>query len=199
MFASITKVQSHYFLNSFWTRLEWCKITQLFFPCKMTGFYMEKTANLLWVSTSFLSRISAIIRFVVNGVAKLVFVSVAVEADGSPAPTLWSSLLSAPLPRPFLLGCNLSNSCSTDSCWFPSIRLFAMFAKSTNDYFFWNILNINNFSYDRNILTSACLCCLPNWLLRRFALRETPRGKKSPRHEVSETNFRFGTNVSIVF
>ena len=78
MFASITQVQSHYSLYSFWTRLKWFKITQflvLFEKLQTTvvedqtwgltwtneqiwnhcGFYMEKIANLLWVSTSFLS------------------------------------------------------------------------------------------------------------------------------------------------
>ena len=46
---------------------------------------MEKIANLLGVSTGFFPHISAIICFVVDGVTKLVFVSVGVEADGSPA------------------------------------------------------------------------------------------------------------------
>ena len=36
------------------------------------------------------------VRFVVDGVTKLVFVSVAVEADGSTTPTLRSSLLLSP-------------------------------------------------------------------------------------------------------
>ena len=74
---------------------------------EITGFYMERIANLLWVCLSFLSHISAIVHFVVDGVAKLVFVSGSVEADDSPAPTLWSSLLSASLPPHFLLGNSL--------------------------------------------------------------------------------------------
>ena len=62
----------------------------------------------LWSIQVFYPHISVIIRFVVDGVAKPVFVSVVVEADDSP--TL-SSLLSPPLPPPVVLGNSLSNSC----------------------------------------------------------------------------------------
>ena len=82
---------------------------------------------------TFYPRISSIIRFVVDRVAKLVlFVSVA-EADDSPAPTLRSSLLSPLLPLPLILRNSLPNSCVTDGCWFSSISDFAMFTKSISD------------------------------------------------------------------
>ena len=73
----LPRVQSHYSLYSFWTRLKWFKITRFWFclisskrqswktkledwhepsnKSEITGFYLEKIANLLWVSTSFLS------------------------------------------------------------------------------------------------------------------------------------------------
>ena len=75
MFASITQVQSHYSLYSFWMRLKWRKITQYLFlfgnfndnrgrpnlriamsqvaNLKLLGFTWEKIATLLGVSTSF--------------------------------------------------------------------------------------------------------------------------------------------------
>ena len=63
-------------------------------------------------------RISSIVRFMVDHVAKLVLfavVSVA-EADDLPAPTLRSSLLSPLLPPPLVLGNSLPNTCVTDGC-----------------------------------------------------------------------------------
>ena len=65
---------------------------------------MKQKNKLLGVSQVFDPHISAIFRFVVDCVAKLVLVSIVAEADDSPTPTLWSSLLSPPLPSP------LSNS-----------------------------------------------------------------------------------------
>ena len=86
---------------------------------KSLGFTREWIANLLGVfpeivlcnidfsgffDVAFDPHISSIVRFVVDRVAKLVlFVSVA-EADDSPAPTSWSSLLSPLLTLPVILG-----------------------------------------------------------------------------------------------
>ena len=72
---------------------------------------MNQVTNLqiCWDSPQvFDPHISAIVRFVVDGVAKGVFLSVVVEADDSSAPTLRSSLLSPPLSPPLLLGNSLS-------------------------------------------------------------------------------------------
>ena len=56
---------------------------------KSLGFTWRKVADLLVISTEvFNPHISVIVRFVVNGVAKLLFESVLVEADDSPSPTL---------------------------------------------------------------------------------------------------------------
>ena len=66
-------------------RIDMNQVTNL----KSLGFTWQKIPNLLGgVSTSFDPHISAIVRFVVDGFADLVFVSVVVEADDSPAPTL---------------------------------------------------------------------------------------------------------------
>ena len=51
--------------------------------------FIWKKYKIYWESPQvFDLHISAIVRFVVDGFAKLVFVSVALEADDSPAPTL---------------------------------------------------------------------------------------------------------------
>ena len=39
-----------------------------------------------------------------ESIAKLIFVAVVIEVEDSPAPTLWSSLLSPPIPPPLALG-----------------------------------------------------------------------------------------------
>ena len=140
-------------LYSFWTRLKWLKKTYFLFgklrttvvedqTWKMTWNTRERIITLLGVfpevdlcdidfsgffDVAFDPHISSIVRFVVDRVAKLVlFVSVA-EADYSPAPTLWSSLLSPLLPLPLILGNSLSISCVTDGCWFLPFSHFAMF------------------------------------------------------------------------
>ena len=66
---------------------------------------MEKVANLLGISTSFLSPYFRNRLFWVHGAAKLVFVivSVVLEADDLPAPILLRSLLSPLLPRLLVL------------------------------------------------------------------------------------------------
>ena len=115
---------------------------------KSLGFTRERIANLLGVfleivlcdinfrdffDVAFDPHISAIVRFVVDRVAKLVlFVSI-VEGNDSPAPTLRSSLLSLLLPLLLILRNSLPNSCVTDGCWFSSISHFAMFTKSIID------------------------------------------------------------------
>ena len=120
MFALIMQVQGHYSLYYFWMRLKWLKITQFLFclenfkwqlwktkrenwhepnnKSEIIGFYMEKIANLMGVLTSFWSPYFCSHLICGRWFAKLVFVSVVVEGDGSPAPTLWSSLLSPLLP-----------------------------------------------------------------------------------------------------
>ena len=55
---------------------------------KSVGFTWKKIVNLLGSPQVFHPHISAIFDLVVDGVAELVFVSVVVEADDSPAPTL---------------------------------------------------------------------------------------------------------------
>ena len=84
MFASIIQVQKSLLFIFFLRKLKWLKITQFLFlrikKSEITGFYMEKNSKLTR-SQVFDPRISAIVRFVVDGVAKLVFVSVAVEAE----------------------------------------------------------------------------------------------------------------------
>ena len=52
---------------------------------EISGFYKEKNSKF---TGSFNPHISATVCFVVDGVAKLVFVSIVIEADYSPAPTL---------------------------------------------------------------------------------------------------------------
>ena len=54
----------------------------------MTGFNMEILASYGESPQVFDPHISAIVCFVVDGVTKLIFVSVVVEVDDSPAPTL---------------------------------------------------------------------------------------------------------------
>ena len=60
----------------------------------------------------------------------LEFVSIVVEADDSPAPTLWTSLFSSLLSLPLVLGDSFSNACRAVGCWFLSITRFAMSVKS---------------------------------------------------------------------
>ena len=151
-----------------------------------------------------------------DGVAELVFVSVVLEADLSPASTLKSSLLSPPLPPPLVLGNGLSYSCWTDGCRFLSISPFAMFAKSINDF----TISFGAFSLFMIPITRrmhwplAVFTVLTNWLLGIFGLlwhiclpsislaskskiesRKNPRSEKSPRYEVSENNFRFNEST----
>ena len=72
--------------------------------------------------------------FVVDSVAKLIFESVVIESDDLPSPTLWSSLISFPVPPPLALGNSLSNSCWTVGYWFSCISPFTMFTKSINNF-----------------------------------------------------------------
>ena len=216
MFASITQVQTHYSLYSFWTRLEWFKITQFLVLLEKLqttvaedqtwgltwtneqiwnhcGFYMEKIANLLRVSTSFLSPYFCNRSFcgtrccetsICRDLYQLKLVcetSIScLEADGSPAPTLWSSLLSPPFPPPLVLGNSLSNSCSTDSCWFSSIITFAMFAISINDFTTsFGVFSLSIISFTREMhWPAAVFTVLTNWMLRKFVSPETPCGEK---------------------
>ena len=111
---------------------------------KSLGFTWKRIANLLWVfpevclcdidfcgffDVAFDLHISSITYFVVDGVAKLVFVTVSVvlEADYLPAPTLLSSLLSPLFLRPLVLGNSLSKSFWTDGCWLSPSALFPCF------------------------------------------------------------------------
>ena len=97
---------------------------------KSLGFTRERIANLLGVfpevvlcdidfsgffDVAFDPHISSIFRFVLDRVAKLLFVSVA-EADDSPAPTLRNWLLLLLLPVPLILGNSLPHSCVTYGC-----------------------------------------------------------------------------------
>ena len=69
--------------------LSWTKL-QMWHEWVLNG----RKQQIYWESSDvFGSHIPAIVRFVVDGVAKPVFVSVVLEADDSPAPVLWSSLL----------------------------------------------------------------------------------------------------------
>ena len=78
---------------------------------KSLGFTWKKQ-QIYWESPQvFDADISAFVRFVVDDVAKLVFVSVVIEAEDSPAPALLSCLLSSSLPPPLVLGNSLSKSC----------------------------------------------------------------------------------------
>ena len=121
---------------------------------KSLGFTWKKKANLLGVSTSFWSPCFYNCSF--WGI-----VSVIVEADDLPVPTLWSSFLSPPLPPPLLPGNRLSNSCWTDDFWFLSISPFALFAKSImSPLFFWDILTIYDSVCERDALVTRCLYCL---------------------------------------
>ena len=97
---------------------------------KSLGFTRERIAKLLGVfpevvlcdidfsgffDVAFDPHISSIFRFVLDRVAKLLFVSVA-EADDSPAPTLRNWLLLLLLPVPLILGNSLPHSCVTYGC-----------------------------------------------------------------------------------
>ena len=97
---------------------------------KSLSFRQERIANLLEVfpevvlcdidfsgffDVAFDPHISSIFRFVLDRVAKLLFVSVA-EADDSPAPTLRNWLLLLLLPVPLILGNSLPHSCVTYGC-----------------------------------------------------------------------------------
>ena len=65
------------------------ELTQTCNKSEITVFYMEKKQQIYWESLQvFDPHISGIVRFVVYGVAKLVLVSVVVEADNFPAPAL---------------------------------------------------------------------------------------------------------------
>ena len=129
MFALITQAQSHYSLYSFWTRLKWLKITVFVGKtssdsCGRSGLriYMKQVTNLkslgftwkkqqiYWESPQvYDANISAMVLFVVDGVAKLTFVSVFVEAEDSPA-----SALSTPLPPSLVLGNSTIDSIRQD-------------------------------------------------------------------------------------
>ena len=77
---------------------------------KSLGFYMKKKQIYLESPEIFDPHISAVVRIVVDSVAKLIFVSIVVKTDDLPASTLSSSLLSPLLP-PLLIPVNsLSNS-----------------------------------------------------------------------------------------
>ena len=130
---------------------------------KNTRFYMKKE-QIYWESSEdFATLIFAIIYFVVDGVAKLVFVSVVVKADNSPAPTLWSSLLSPTLLPALVPGNSLSNSCWADGCWFSSISPFAMVSKSLDNF----IASFGAFSIFM-ILFTRVICLLATGCLYRL-------------------------------
>ena len=75
---------SNYSLGRPHLRIDMNQVTNL----KTLGFTW-KIKQIYWKSQQvFYPHISAIFRFVVDGAAKLVFVSVVVEADDSPAPNL---------------------------------------------------------------------------------------------------------------
>ena len=102
---------------------------------EISGLYMKKKTQIYGESPQvFDPHISEIDRFVVDGATKLVFVSYVVEADDSPVPTLWSFLLSPPLPTLLILGNSISNPCWTDGGWFSSISPCTMFTKSINGF-----------------------------------------------------------------
>ena len=77
------------------------------------------------------------------------------EADNSPAPTWWSSLLSSPLPPPLVFGNSFSNFCY--GCLSSFISSFAILAKSIND--FWGVLVIFGSIYKRDALATGCHYC----------------------------------------
>ena len=130
---------------------------------EITGFYMEKVANLLGISTSFLSPYFRNRLFWVHGAAKLVFVivSVVLEADDLPAPILLRSLLSPLLPRLLVLWNSLSKSFWTNACRFSPSALFHVFEiYKWLHCFFWVFLTIHDSFYKRDILATGCLYSL---------------------------------------
>ena len=156
MLASITQVQSYYSLYSFLDETDEAQNNTGFVFARQTSndnrqrsnlrtavnqvtnlksldFTWKKIANLLGVSTSFWSSYFCNGPFCDGRCCKTsICISCCREADDSPAPTLWSSLLLSPLSPPLVLGNSFSNSCY--GCWFSSISPFAMFTKSINDF-----------------------------------------------------------------
>ena len=131
---------------------------------KSLGFTWKKQ-QIYWKSPQiFDPHISTIFHFVVDDVWKIVFVSVIVGEDDSPAPTLWSSLLSPFLPPPH------SNSYWTDGCWFSPISPFVMFTKSINDFTIpFGIFSLFLIPFRRGMWwPPAVFTVLTNWVLGRF-------------------------------
>ena len=111
---------------------------------------------------------------------------------------------------------SLSNSCWTDSCWFSSISPSAMFAESINDFTIsFGVFSLLITLFKRGMhWSSSIFTVLRSWLLESIVFpvylhfiskqvkiesRKAPRGKKSPRHEVSETNFCFDESTVLFF
>ena len=129
---------------------------------KSLGFTWRKYYIYRESPKAFDPHISAIFRFVVDGVGKLLFVTAVVEADDSSAPTLWTSLLSSPLPPSLVLGNCLSIYCWTEGCWFSSISSFCQICQiyKSLHYLFWGILTIHDSVYERDAQITSHLCCL---------------------------------------
>ena len=132
---------------------------------EITAPYMEKNNKFTGSHHKFLIFLQ--LSVVVDGVEELVFVSVVVEADDLPAPTLWNYLLLLPLSPPLALENSLSNSCWTDGCWFFIHQPF-WYVYTCLYYFFWGILTIHDSAYERDALNTGCLYCL-NKLIDCFA------------------------------
>ena len=131
-----------------------------------------------------------------DGVAKLVFVSVVIEADDSPAPSLWSFLLWSPLPPPLVLGNSFSNFLHSI---LPNLWMSAPFLLR-HSYYSWS-RSQEGCTCHRLPLLSQRIDCLAglchvftfNFISKqiKIEIKKTPCGEKSPRCKVSKKNFRF--------
>ena len=133
-------------------------------------------------------------------VAKLV----GVEADDSPAPTLWRSLLSLPLLYWGTFEQMVAGRFSSIN-HFDVLQIYKWLHN-----FFWGIFTIHDSVYERDTLATGCLLCQRidclagfcrvftfNFIRKQVKIEswKAPRGEKSPKYEVSENNFRFDESI----
>ena len=142
----------------------------------------------------------------VDGVAKLVFVSAVAETDDSAAPTYEALCFHLTYLHLFYWETAFLNLAG---CWLSSISPFATFARSINDFTIsFEAFSLFMIPFRRGIIhwelavfivlsihCLAGLCCVftVNFISKKVKIEsgKTPLGQKSPRWKVFENNFCF--------